>query len=88
MMFAFDPMLQAYHDLAHDAPHDFETTVMVALTQRDIAVIGTGLRVCGHVLPCLDEERIGLIERLSELIGVQHPEWGVDYEEPDSGEEA
>jgi hypothetical protein len=83
----YDPMLQAYHDLAHDAPHDLEKTTFVALTQRDIALIGCGLRLVSHQLQCLDEERIELIERLSELIGAQHPEWGMDYEEP-SEEEA
>ena len=68
-------ILEAAHQAIHDFPHDFQEVVVVALTRRDILMIGTALILLELEYPCLRPENADLQGRVSELREVQQPDW-------------
>lgn len=64
------------HIQALKADHNFEDTMFVALTRRDIWHVLYGL-ICGSdTSPDLEERSCELLERLAEVLDHQKPEWG------------
>ena len=63
------------HQQAHYAAHDFEDTVFVSLTRRDIWFLLLATLVLGNSAECFDDQCAEFCERLAELIEVQKDNW-------------
>lgn len=70
-----EDLIQLCHDQAHEATHDYEDTVVMALTKRDVWIFGMAILVATLDVPCLGEECADLVERLAELLDTQKPGW-------------
>ena len=68
-------LLQLCHDQAHDAAHDFEDTVFVSLTRRDMWLLCFSLLIVSYSVGCLDKESEELRSRIAELVEVQKDHW-------------
>lgn len=74
-------MMEAAHQVIHERENDVEDTLFVALTEREVLLVGLGLACLFFDYPCLGEDSRDLQRRLVELAQTQKPEWVVKGED-------
>lgn len=73
-----DDLIELCHEQAHNAPHDFEDTLVMALTRRDCWLLAFTLLVVSEDLESgcdLNVQADDLRVRLAELIDCQKDHW-------------
>jgi len=70
-----EQLIEICHRGAHEAEHDFEDTVMVQLTRREIWLTVLGYLILSQSAECLAEDCAAVTERFVELLDVQKPHW-------------
>lgn len=70
-----------------NTPQDYEDTLFMALTRRDVLFIGAALPFLVVNYSDFDEDSIDLQVRLGDAIEVQKPEWVVNPDWRRDGEE-
>ena len=63
------------HRQAIEADNNPEDTMMIQLTRREIWLLLYGLLWSTTISPELEDNSIALLEKLSEVLDVQKPEW-------------
>lgn len=70
-----EELIEICHQGAHLAEHDFEDTVMVQLTRREMWLTVLGYLLLSQSAECLAGFCSETLERYVELIDVQKPNW-------------
>ena len=70
-----DQLIALCHKQIHEAEHDPQDTVFVALTRRDCWTLCMGALVLGVALPCVEFATSDLSLRIAELIETQKDGW-------------
>lgn len=68
-------LINLCHAQVHDAEHDPQDIVLMALTRRDCWTVCLASLVLGIALPCVEFATGDLQERLAELIETQKDGW-------------
>lgn len=70
-----DALIEICHQGAHGSPHDFEDTLMVQLTQREVWLITLAFLILSQQADCLSDFSAETTERLVELMDTQKQHW-------------
>ena len=70
-----DELIEICHQGAHAAPHNFEDTLMVQVTQREMWLITLAFLLLSQSAECLAEFCGVTMERVVELLDCQKPHW-------------
>lgn len=70
-----EQLISLCHNQIHEAEHDPQDIVFMALTRRDCWTIALACLVVGHALPCVQFSTEDLQLRLAELIDTQKDGW-------------
>lgn len=68
-------LIELCHEQSHEAEHDFEDTVFVALTRRDIWLTCLAFLILRHGAECLEEEIEDILTRIGEVAEIQKDNW-------------
>ena len=79
-----DELLALCHQQAHDAEHDFEDSVFMSLTRRELWLLLMATVLLSESSPCLKPNCLDFNERLSEIIDTQKPHWRNGYTPPEA----
>lgn len=71
----FEELFELCHGQAHNAEHNPENTVLMALTRRDCWMFTLAILLLEFSAPCLVDQCADFAERLAELLDTQRPDW-------------